>query len=194
MTEVLIDIDKIIQKLLESRNKKMIKPVNLSEEEITAIIRLSRQEFLKEKMLVEVEAPIKVCGDIHGQYSDLLRQFQFGGYPPDSSYLFLGDYVDRGRFGIETICLLMSYKIKYPKKITILRGNHETASITRVYGFYEECKHILTQVNRDTLPSFGKNSQTVLIAFQFRLSSIKGSFVCMVAYRLISSTQSKLTR
>lgn len=90
--------------------------------------------------MLELSAPIQICGDIHGQYYDLLRLFECAGYPPEKNYLFLGDYVDRGKQNLETICLLMAYKIKYPLNFFILRGNHESDTINRIYGFYEECK------------------------------------------------------
>lgn len=73
----------------------------------------------------------------------MLRLFEYGGFPPEANYLFLGDYVDRGKQSLETICLLLSYKIKYPENFFILRGNHEYASINRIYGFYDECKCFL---------------------------------------------------
>jgi serine/threonine-protein phosphatase PP1 catalytic subunit len=135
-----IDIDQIIGKLLEVRGNKPGKQVQLSESEIQGLILKSREVFMSQSTLLELEAPIKICGDIHGQYYDLLRLFEYGGFPPEANYLFLGDYVDRGKQSLETICLVLAFKIKYPENFFILRGNHECASINRIYGFYDECK------------------------------------------------------
>ncbi|VDN16591.1 unnamed protein product [Dibothriocephalus latus] len=114
--------------------------VQLNENEIRGLCLKSREIFLSQPILLELEAPLKICGDIHGQYYDLLRLFEYGAFPPEANYLFLGDYVDRGKQSLETICLLLAYKIKYPENFFLLRGNHECASINRIYGFYDECK------------------------------------------------------
>ncbi|XP_062167716.1 serine/threonine-protein phosphatase PP1 isozyme 2-like [Alnus glutinosa] len=132
-------LDGIINRLLEVRGRPG-KQVQLSEAEIRQLCAISKNIFLRQPNLLELEAPIKICGDIHGQYSDLLRLFEYGGLPPRSNYLFLGDYVDRGKQSLETICLLLAYKIKYPENFFLLRGNHECASVNRIYGFYDECK------------------------------------------------------
>ncbi|KAK9155752.1 hypothetical protein Sjap_003232 [Stephania japonica] len=132
-------VDNLIERLLEGRSGKG-KRIQLSESEIRLLCVASKDIFLKQPNLLELEAPINVCGDIHGQFSDLLRLFEYGGFPPESNYLFLGDYVDRGKQSIETICLLLAYKIKFPDNFFLLRGNHECASINRIYGFYDECK------------------------------------------------------
>jgi serine/threonine-protein phosphatase PP1 catalytic subunit len=135
-----IDVDNIIDRLLDVRGSRQGRLADLKEEEIRGLCLLSREIFLRQPMLLELEAPIKICGDVHGQYFDLLRLFEYGGFPPESNYLFLGDYVDRGKQSLETICLLLAYKIKYAENFFLLRGNHECASINRIYGFYDECK------------------------------------------------------
>ena len=135
-----LNIDNIIQRLLEVRGSRPGKNVQLTEAEIRGLCLKSREIFLSQPILLELEAPIKICGDIHGQYYDLLKLFEYGGFPPDSNYLFLGNYVDCGKQSVETMCLLLAYKIKYPENFFLLRGNHECASIDRICGFYDECK------------------------------------------------------
>lgn len=135
-----IEVDNIIEQLLSVRGARPGRQVNLTEAEIRWLCNTSKEIFAAQPVLLELEAPIKICGDIHGQYYDLLRLFENGGFPPAANYLFLGDYVDRGKYSLETISLLLAYKIKYPDNFFILRGNHECASINRIYGFYDECK------------------------------------------------------
>ena len=135
-----MNVDALIEKLLSVRGNKPGKQVDLKEDEIKFLIDQSLKIIKEQKMLVELEAPLHVCGDIHGQYYDLLRIFEHCGYPGEYNYLFLGDYVDRGKQSLETVCLLLCYKIKFPDKVTLLRGNHESSVTNRIYGFYDECK------------------------------------------------------
>ncbi|AJS84988.1 Ppz1p [Saccharomyces cerevisiae YJM1341] len=136
-----IDIDETIQKLLDAGYAaKRTKNVCLKNNEILQICIKAREIFLSQPSLLELSPPVKIVGDVHGQYGDLLRLFTKCGFPPSSNYLFLGDYVDRGKQSLETILLLFCYKIKYPENFFLLRGNHECANVTRVYGFYDECK------------------------------------------------------
>lgn len=134
------DLDKIIEKLLSAKGSKKEKLIKLTETEIKSLCYKAKDILMSQPMLLELEAPLKIAGDIHGQYIDLLRLFDLAGYPPESNYLFLGDYVDRGNQSLEVICLLLAFKVKYPENFFILRGNHECSSINRLYGFYDECK------------------------------------------------------
>ncbi|KAG0031650.1 serine/threonine protein phosphatase Pzh1 [Podila clonocystis] len=136
-----MDVDDMISRLLDAGySGKISKSVCLKNSEILFICQQARDVFLSQPTLIELNAPVKIVGDIHGQYTDLLRLFEMCGFPPSANFLFLGDYVDRGRMSLETILLLFCYKIKYPENFFLLRGNHECANVTKVYGFYDECK------------------------------------------------------
>ena len=133
-------ISYLIEKLIESRKGEICSNVKLSEREVFTVIDKSFPIIQNEPSMLELEPPLYICGDIHGQFYDLLRVFDILKYPPESKFLFLGDYVDRGKKSLECILLLLCLKIKYPSRIYLLRGNHESADINRTYGFFDECK------------------------------------------------------
>lgn len=110
----------------------------LSESEITEICNKAIETLILEPNICRVSSDVIVVGDIHGQFSDLLHIFQTYGTPEDIDYIFLGDYVDRGENSLECILYLLIYKIMFPRKITLLRGNHEQKMINKVYGFHDE--------------------------------------------------------
>jgi len=127
-----IDIDECTRRILSS--------TDLSYHELRAIIARTEKVFQTQPMLLELDSPVKIVADIHGQFNDLLRIFEMCGHPPKSNYLFLGDMVDRGPQQIEVAALLFCYKIKFPGNVFILRGNHESGALHRRYGFQGECK------------------------------------------------------
>ncbi|KAL4806806.1 Metallo-dependent phosphatase-like protein [Aspergillus unguis] len=177
----------------------------LSEPHMKQLCEIVKEYMMEESNIQPVSTPVTVCGDIHGQFYDLLELFRVSGGMPDASlaeppkttgvitsedieppttitdpelrkklgknpesadddedaadagekdqssssgpsdiavnrnFVFLGDYVDRGYFSLETLTLLLCLKAKYPDRVTLVRGNHESRQITQVYGFYEEC-------------------------------------------------------
>ena len=113
--------DSIISKLLILKNQKIPKTPNLDFSEIKYLCSKVKQILMSQPVFLELESPINICGDTHGQFSDLLKLFDIGGFPPNKNYLFLGDYVDRGKQSIETICLLFAYKIKYSENFFFIK-------------------------------------------------------------------------
>ena len=119
--------------------ERLMQCKHLSEAEVSELCTKARDILGKEGNVQPVRCPVTVCGDIHGQFHDLMELFRIGGKPPDTNYLFMGDYVDRGYNSVETVSLLVALKVRYRDRVTILRGNHESRQITQVYGFYDEC-------------------------------------------------------
>ncbi|KRX01242.1 hypothetical protein PPERSA_05828 [Pseudocohnilembus persalinus] len=111
----------------------------IGESEVKVLCEKAREILITESNVQPVRAPVTICGDIHGQFHDLIELFRIGGRVPDTNYLFLGDYVDRGYNSVECVTLLLALKVRYRERITLLRGNHESRQITQVYGFYDEC-------------------------------------------------------
>ncbi|OEH79174.1 protein phosphatase catalytic subunit [Cyclospora cayetanensis] len=111
----------------------------IPEREVKALCAKAKEILVEESNVERVDVPVTICGDIHGQFYDLLELFRVGNFLPETNYLFLGDFVDRGYFSVETFLLLLALKVRYPDRITLIRGNHESRQITQVYGFYDEC-------------------------------------------------------
>jgi len=125
-----MNVDSYILKLREGQC--------LPERDLRMVCEKVKEILIEESNVQPVSAPVTVCGDIHGQFFDLLELFKQGGEIPNTNYIFIGDFVDRGYNSVETFELLLCLKLKYPGSITLLRGNHESRQITLVYGFFDE--------------------------------------------------------
>lgn len=117
-------------------------------------------------IIKEIRPPVKIFGDIHGQYVDLMRFFDIWKSPSEAGdiqafdYLFLGNYVDKGRYSLEVICLLFALKLKYPRQIILLRGNHEDRHVNKYLGFGDECAKRLGEDINDANSVFNKINET----------------------------------
>ncbi|XP_042451466.1 serine/threonine-protein phosphatase BSL3-like isoform X2 [Zingiber officinale] len=138
---------KVVAHLLKPRGWKP--PVRrqffLDCNEISELCDSAERIFTSEPTVLQIKAPVKIFGDLHGQFGDLMRLFDEYGAPSTAGdisyidYLFLGDYVDRGQHSLETITLLLALKIEYPHNIHLIRGNHEATDINALFGFRTEC-------------------------------------------------------
>lgn len=114
----------------------------LQENQITMVFNKLMEVLYQEGTIHPLPLPITICGDIHGQLYDLFELFEISGGPENNRYLFLGDYVDRGYYSLETFVYLACLKLKYPDHLYLLRGNHECRQVNQLYGFYDECVNV----------------------------------------------------
>ena len=119
----------------------------LEEDDVKRLCQMAIEILVEESNVQTIDSPVTICGDIHGQFYDLLELFKVGGDCPDTNYLFMGDFVDRGFYSVETFLLLLALKVRYPDRMYLIRGDHECRQITQVYGFYDECLRKYGSVN-----------------------------------------------
>mmetsp|Transcript_32315 Transcript_32315/g.79793 ORF Transcript_32315/g.79793 Transcript_32315/m.79793 type:complete len:306 (-) Transcript_32315:137-1054(-) len=136
---------------MSSELDKMIETLRrcevLKESEVKLLCQKAMEVLVEESNVQRIDSPVTICGDIHGQFYDLMELFKVGGDCPQTNYLFMGDFVDRGFYSVETFLLLLALKVRYPDRIYLIRGNHESRQITQVYGFYDECLRKYGSVN-----------------------------------------------
>jgi len=134
-----LDVDKMISDLRQCKTPH--------ETQVKQLGDAAKSILSKESNVLNVSTPVVIVGDIHGQFYDLGELFMIGGQVPFTNYVFMGDYVDRGFYSVETLLLLVALKVKHPDRVWLVRGNHESRQITQVYGFYDECLRKFGNVN-----------------------------------------------
>jgi len=149
--------ESVISRMLTVVGKDPGANVPLPREEVVALVVAAQKIFASEPSLLELDGGVQVFGDVHGQYFDLLRLLELFGYPragaegptrdaaqsqlgPDTRFLFLGDYVDRGRYSVDCVCLIFALKIRFPEHVSVIRGNHEDEAMNSFFGFLDECR------------------------------------------------------
>eukprot|EP01062_Namystynia_karyoxenos_P068497 TRINITY_DN6315_c0_g1_i1.p2 TRINITY_DN6315_c0_g1~~TRINITY_DN6315_c0_g1_i1.p2 ORF type:complete len:309 (+),score=99.45 TRINITY_DN6315_c0_g1_i1:91-1017(+) len=132
---------------MDRRIEQLKKCEIIREQEVKEVCDKAKELLVQEANVQPVFAPVTIVGDIHGQFFDLLELLLVGGEVPDTNYLFMGDYVDRGFYSVETFLLLITMKVRWPDRVQLIRGNHESRQITQVYGFYDECLRKYGSVN-----------------------------------------------
>ncbi|XP_064240703.1 serine/threonine-protein phosphatase 2A catalytic subunit alpha isoform-like [Aotus nancymaae] len=131
--------EKVFTKELDQWVQQLNECKQLSKSQVKSLCEKAKEILTKESNVQEVRCPVTVCGDVNGQFHDLMELFRSGGKSPDTNSLFIGDCVDRGYYSVETVTLLVALKVPYHECITILQGNHESRQITQVYCFYDDC-------------------------------------------------------
>lgn len=132
---------------LDAQIERLRRCEYLKESEVKELCERVMEILMEESNVQRIDCPVTICGDIHGQFYDLKELFKVGSDVPDTNYLFMGDFVDRGFYSVETFQLLLALKARHPDRITLIRGNHESRQITQVYGFYDECLRKYGSVN-----------------------------------------------
>ncbi|KAI1709210.1 calcineurin-like phosphoesterase domain-containing protein [Ditylenchus destructor] len=171
-------IEKLFQSVAEMEKKPQENILLRDFGFIHLVLERALERFKAEQVMLELESPVHVVGDIHGQFGDLVRLFDAHGRPPSEKYLFLGDYVDRGSHSLEVIVLLFLLKIRYPDKIYLLRGNHECATTNFHYGFYAELLRKFPKEQRTRAEELWDRFQEVFDWMPFT-ALINQKFLCM---------------
>lgn len=125
-----MDIDDLICRVKDGKE--------ITPDDIFSLCKLSIDIFREEENVIRIHSPLTVCGDVHGDFDNVLSIFEIFGDPPEGRYLFLGDYVDRGDKSVATAVYLLALKVKYRDDFYLIRGNHETTDTTITFGFYNE--------------------------------------------------------